>query len=179
MRLLLVGGQVFLRYYHVEQLNLLLREVIARVVVLQAYTKGWLAARRYRREMERRSRGAVVIQSGIEWPTPARTPDFHRAAGHTRPTSQRRIKKKQKKKPTPLLEIKPKKHSDVIFSDCTHDETGARFWMVSEALVSCFFYFFLPMTSTQPPSSIPEAIVQRPSLDKRDEFDNRSLTCGG
>ncbi|XP_075896017.1 LOW QUALITY PROTEIN: myosin-IIIb [Nelusetta ayraudi] len=55
--------KVFLRYYHVEQLNLLLREVIARVVVLQAYTKGWLGARRYRRERERRSRGAVVIQS--------------------------------------------------------------------------------------------------------------------
>lgn len=68
MRLLLVGGQVFLRYYHVEQLNLLLREVIARVVVLQAYTKGWLGARRYRRERERRSRGAVVIQSGMAWP---------------------------------------------------------------------------------------------------------------
>lgn len=66
VRLSLVGGQVFLRYYHVEQLNLLLREVIARVVVLQAYTKGWLGARRYRRERERRSRGAVVIQSGIE-----------------------------------------------------------------------------------------------------------------
>uniref|UniRef100_A0A3Q2XUB6 non-specific serine/threonine protein kinase n=1 Tax=Hippocampus comes TaxID=109280 RepID=A0A3Q2XUB6_HIPCM len=34
--------KVFLRYYHVEQLNLLLKEVIARVVVMQAYTKGWL-----------------------------------------------------------------------------------------------------------------------------------------
>lgn len=62
-----------MRYYHVEQLNLLLREVIARVVVLQAYTKGWLGARRYRREKERRSRGAVVIQSGIECPPPAAT----------------------------------------------------------------------------------------------------------
>ena len=56
--------QVFLKYYHVEQLNLLLREVIARVVVLQAYTKGWLGARRYRREKERRNNGAIVIQSG-------------------------------------------------------------------------------------------------------------------
>lgn len=56
--------QLFLRYYHVEQLNLLLREVIARVVVMQAYTKGWLGARRYRKERERRKRGAVVIQSG-------------------------------------------------------------------------------------------------------------------
>lgn len=53
-----------------EQLNLLLREVIARVVVLQAYTKGWLGARRYRKERERRSRGAVVIQSGRVASTP-------------------------------------------------------------------------------------------------------------
>ncbi|XP_070832062.1 myosin-IIIb isoform X3 [Chaetodon trifascialis] len=55
--------KVFLKYYHVEQLNLLLREVIARVVVMQAYTKGWLGARRYRKEKEKRSRGAIVIQS--------------------------------------------------------------------------------------------------------------------
>uniref|UniRef100_A0A3Q2V4Q9 non-specific serine/threonine protein kinase n=1 Tax=Haplochromis burtoni TaxID=8153 RepID=A0A3Q2V4Q9_HAPBU len=55
--------KVFLKYYHVEQLNLLLREVIARVVVMQAYTKGWLGARRYRKEKEKRSRGATIIQS--------------------------------------------------------------------------------------------------------------------
>uniref|UniRef100_A0A3B4WK72 non-specific serine/threonine protein kinase n=1 Tax=Seriola lalandi dorsalis TaxID=1841481 RepID=A0A3B4WK72_SERLL len=55
--------KVFLRYYHVEQLNLLLREVIARVVVMQAYTKGWLGARRYRKEREKRNRGAIIIQS--------------------------------------------------------------------------------------------------------------------
>uniref|UniRef100_A0A8B9LZS9 Myosin IIIB n=1 Tax=Astyanax mexicanus TaxID=7994 RepID=A0A8B9LZS9_ASTMX len=56
--------KVFLKYYHVEQLNLLLREVMARVVVLQAYTKGWLGARRYRREKEKRNNGAIIIQSG-------------------------------------------------------------------------------------------------------------------
>ncbi|XP_015214343.2 myosin-IIIb isoform X1 [Lepisosteus oculatus] len=55
--------KVFLKYYHVEQLNLLLREVIARVVVMQAYTKGWLGARRYRRLKEKRVHGAVVIQA--------------------------------------------------------------------------------------------------------------------
>lgn len=62
--------QVFLRYYHVEQLNLLLREVIARVVVMQAYTKGWLGARRYRKDKEKRNRGAVIIQSGTQRPVP-------------------------------------------------------------------------------------------------------------
>ncbi|KAI5107183.1 myosin-IIIb isoform X2, partial [Silurus meridionalis] len=55
--------KVFLKYYHVEQLNLLLREVMARVVVIQAYTKGWLGARRYRREKEKRNQGAIIIQS--------------------------------------------------------------------------------------------------------------------
>uniref|UniRef100_A0A668AQT9 Myosin IIIB n=1 Tax=Myripristis murdjan TaxID=586833 RepID=A0A668AQT9_9TELE len=56
--------KVFLKYYHVEQLNLLLREVIARVVIMQAYTKGWLGARRYRKEKEKRKNGAIIIQSG-------------------------------------------------------------------------------------------------------------------
>ncbi|XP_049583417.1 myosin-IIIb isoform X4 [Syngnathus scovelli] len=55
--------KVFLRYYHVEQLNLLLREVIARVVLIQAYTKGWLGARRYRKGKEKRNNSATVIQS--------------------------------------------------------------------------------------------------------------------
>ncbi|XDV31070.1 hypothetical protein PO909_033843 [Leuciscus waleckii] len=55
--------KVFLKYYHVEQLNLMLREVIARVVLIQAYTKGWLGARRYRRERQKRNHGAIIIQS--------------------------------------------------------------------------------------------------------------------
>ncbi|XP_041858275.1 myosin-IIIb isoform X2 [Melanotaenia boesemani] len=55
--------KVFLKYYHVEQLNLLLREVIARVVVMQAYTKGWLCARHYQKVKEKRNRGALIIQS--------------------------------------------------------------------------------------------------------------------
>ncbi|XP_021094290.1 myosin-IIIb-like [Heterocephalus glaber] len=55
--------KVFLKYYHVEQLNLLLREVMGRVVVLQAYTKGWLGARRYKRVREKREKAAIAIQS--------------------------------------------------------------------------------------------------------------------
>ncbi|XP_026503557.1 myosin-IIIb [Terrapene carolina triunguis] len=55
--------KVFLKYYHIEQLNLFLREVIGRVVVMQAYTKGWLGARRYKRIKERRENSAVAIQS--------------------------------------------------------------------------------------------------------------------
>ncbi|CAH2305733.1 myosin-IIIb isoform X1 [Pelobates cultripes] len=55
--------KVFLKYYHVEQLNLLLREVIGRVVVMQAYTKGWLGARRYKRTKQKRNKSATCIQS--------------------------------------------------------------------------------------------------------------------
>ncbi|KAH0499873.1 Myosin-IIIb [Microtus ochrogaster] len=55
--------KVFLKYYHVEQLNLLLREVLGRVVMLQAYAKGWLGARRYKRAREKREKAALAIQS--------------------------------------------------------------------------------------------------------------------
>ncbi|XP_073490036.1 myosin-IIIb isoform X1 [Aquarana catesbeiana] len=56
-------SKVFLKYYHVEQLNLLLREVIGRVVVMQAYTKGWLGARRYKKVKEKRNKSATCIQA--------------------------------------------------------------------------------------------------------------------
>lgn len=59
-----VPFQVFLKYYHIEQLNLFLREVIGRVVVMQAYIKGWLGARRYKKVKEKRENSAVTIQSG-------------------------------------------------------------------------------------------------------------------
>uniref|UniRef100_A0ACB8G0G9 Uncharacterized protein n=1 Tax=Sphaerodactylus townsendi TaxID=933632 RepID=A0ACB8G0G9_9SAUR len=60
---LLGKTKVFLKYYHVEQLNLCLREVIGRVVVMQAYTKGWLGARRYKKLKQKRANSAVAIQS--------------------------------------------------------------------------------------------------------------------
>ncbi|XP_066468288.1 myosin-IIIb isoform X3 [Tiliqua scincoides] len=55
--------KVFLKYYHVEQLNLFLREVIGRVVIMQAYTKGWLGARRYKKLKAKRTNSAIAIQS--------------------------------------------------------------------------------------------------------------------
>lgn len=58
------GDQVFLKYYHVEQLNLAVRVVTDRVVLLQACVKGWLGARRYRKILEKREQSAVVLQSG-------------------------------------------------------------------------------------------------------------------
>ncbi|XP_032549238.1 myosin-IIIb isoform X8 [Chiroxiphia lanceolata] len=55
--------KVFLKYYHIEQLNLFLREVIGRVVVMQAYVKGWLGARRYKKVKDKRENSALTIQS--------------------------------------------------------------------------------------------------------------------
>ncbi|KYO17868.1 myosin-IIIb isoform A [Alligator mississippiensis] len=55
--------KVFLKYYHIEHLNLFLREVIGRVVVMQAYIKGWLGARRYKKVKEKRENSALAIQS--------------------------------------------------------------------------------------------------------------------
>uniref|UniRef100_A0A8C3DF90 non-specific serine/threonine protein kinase n=1 Tax=Corvus moneduloides TaxID=1196302 RepID=A0A8C3DF90_CORMO len=55
--------KVFLKYYHIEQLNLFLREVMGRVVVMQAYIKGWLGARRYKKVKDKRENSAITIQS--------------------------------------------------------------------------------------------------------------------
>lgn len=58
-------SQVFLKYYHVEQLNLKVQQATQRVVLLQAYIRGWLGARRYRQTLIERERGALVLQSGL------------------------------------------------------------------------------------------------------------------
>ncbi|XP_067909461.1 myosin-IIIa-like [Heterodontus francisci] len=55
--------KVFLKYYHVEQLNLMMKELTDRIVLVQAYVKGWLGAKRYRRIQEKRHQSAVAIQS--------------------------------------------------------------------------------------------------------------------
>lgn len=60
----LVSPQVFLKYYHVEHLNLMVQQATQRVVLLQAYIRGWLGARRYRQALTERERSALVLQSG-------------------------------------------------------------------------------------------------------------------
>lgn len=57
--------QVFLKYYHVEHLNLMVQQATQRVVLLQAYIRGWLGARRYRRTLSEREHSAMVLQSGL------------------------------------------------------------------------------------------------------------------
>uniref|UniRef100_A0A671RKA5 non-specific serine/threonine protein kinase n=1 Tax=Sinocyclocheilus anshuiensis TaxID=1608454 RepID=A0A671RKA5_9TELE len=55
--------KVFLKYYHAEQLNLMVRQTTDRIVLVQAYVRGWLAFRRYRLMLEKRKQSAVVLQS--------------------------------------------------------------------------------------------------------------------
>uniref|UniRef100_A0A672JZ14 non-specific serine/threonine protein kinase n=1 Tax=Sinocyclocheilus grahami TaxID=75366 RepID=A0A672JZ14_SINGR len=56
--------KVFLKYYHAEQLNLMVRQTTDRIVLVQAYVRGLLAFRRYRLMLEKREQSAVVLQSG-------------------------------------------------------------------------------------------------------------------
>uniref|UniRef100_A0A673YPI6 non-specific serine/threonine protein kinase n=1 Tax=Salmo trutta TaxID=8032 RepID=A0A673YPI6_SALTR len=55
--------KVFLKYYHVETLNLMVRQTIDRIVLVQAYVRCWLGAKRYRKILEKRAQSAVAIQS--------------------------------------------------------------------------------------------------------------------
>uniref|UniRef100_A0A8C1BU69 non-specific serine/threonine protein kinase n=1 Tax=Cyprinus carpio carpio TaxID=630221 RepID=A0A8C1BU69_CYPCA len=57
--------KVFLKYYHAEQLNLMVRQTTDRIVLVQAYVRGWLAFKRYRLILEKREQSAVVLQSGV------------------------------------------------------------------------------------------------------------------
>ncbi|XP_038654074.1 myosin-IIIa isoform X4 [Scyliorhinus canicula] len=55
--------KVFLKYYHVEQLNLMKKEITDRIMLVQAYVKGWVGAKKYRRLQEKRQQSAIAIQS--------------------------------------------------------------------------------------------------------------------
>ncbi|XP_065805147.1 myosin-IIIa [Labrus bergylta] len=55
--------KVFLKYYHVEHLNLMVQQATQRIVLLQAYVRGWLGAKRYRRILKERQQSALVLQS--------------------------------------------------------------------------------------------------------------------
>ncbi|XP_062234995.1 myosin-IIIa isoform X1 [Platichthys flesus] len=55
--------KVFLKYYHVEHLNLMVQRGMQRLVLLQAYIRGWLGAKRYRRILKEREQSALVLQS--------------------------------------------------------------------------------------------------------------------
>ncbi|XP_052012908.1 myosin-IIIa [Apodemus sylvaticus] len=55
--------KVFLKYYHVEQLNLMRKEAIDKLVLIQASIRAFLGARRYQELQQKRKNSAVIIQS--------------------------------------------------------------------------------------------------------------------
>ncbi|KAK5849943.1 hypothetical protein PBY51_014237 [Eleginops maclovinus] len=55
--------KVFLKYYHVEHLNLMVQQATQRIILLQAYVRGWLGAKRYQRTLKEREQSALVLQS--------------------------------------------------------------------------------------------------------------------
>ncbi|XP_051969899.1 myosin-IIIa-like [Xyrauchen texanus] len=55
--------KVFLKYYHVEQLNLMVRQNTDRIILVQAYVRGWLVFKQYSKILEKRQQSAVVLQS--------------------------------------------------------------------------------------------------------------------
>ncbi|KAL2085688.1 hypothetical protein ACEWY4_019008 [Coilia grayii] len=55
--------KVFLKYYHVEQLNLMMHLATERIVLMQAYVRGWLGIKHFRMIQEKRKQSAVVLQS--------------------------------------------------------------------------------------------------------------------
>ncbi|KAA0704947.1 Myosin-IIIa [Triplophysa tibetana] len=55
--------KVFLKYYHVEQLNLMVRQTTDRIILVQAYVRGRLTFRRYQKIMEKRKQSVLLLQS--------------------------------------------------------------------------------------------------------------------
>ncbi|KAL1785149.1 myosin-IIIa [Sigmodon hispidus] len=55
--------KVFLKYYHVEQLNLMRKEAIDKLVLIQAGVRAFLGSRRYQKLQQKRKASAVIIQS--------------------------------------------------------------------------------------------------------------------
>ncbi|PKU40640.1 hypothetical protein llap_9061 [Limosa lapponica baueri] len=57
--------KVFLKYYHVEQLNLMRKETVDMIILIQACVRGWLGSRRYKKIKEQREKSAIKIQSDV------------------------------------------------------------------------------------------------------------------
>ncbi|XP_017203117.3 myosin-IIIa isoform X2 [Oryctolagus cuniculus] len=55
--------KVFLKYYHVEQLNLMRKEAIDKLILIQACVRAFLGSRRYKKFQEKRKESAIVLQS--------------------------------------------------------------------------------------------------------------------
>ncbi|XP_013370798.1 PREDICTED: myosin-IIIa [Chinchilla lanigera] len=55
--------KVFLKYYHVEQLNLMRKEAIDKLILIQACMRAFLCSRRYQKIQQKRKESAIIIQS--------------------------------------------------------------------------------------------------------------------
>ncbi|XP_004605551.2 myosin-IIIa [Sorex araneus] len=55
--------KVFLKYYHVEQLNLMRKEAFDKLIFIQACIRGFLGSRRYQKIQAKRKKSAILIQS--------------------------------------------------------------------------------------------------------------------
>ncbi|KAG8138875.1 hypothetical protein E2320_001663 [Naja naja] len=55
--------KVFLKYYHIEQLNIKQKETMHRIVLIQTYVRKWLRSNRFKRLKEKRQASAIKIQS--------------------------------------------------------------------------------------------------------------------
>ncbi|XP_056375304.1 myosin-IIIa isoform X2 [Hyla sarda] len=55
--------KVFLKYYHVEQLDRMIKTIVNRIVLFQACVKGWMGAKKYQKLKQKREQSAVKIQS--------------------------------------------------------------------------------------------------------------------
>ncbi|XP_044130584.1 myosin-IIIa-like, partial [Bufo gargarizans] len=55
--------KVFLKYYHVEQLDRMIKNMVNQIVFVQACVKGWMGAKRYKKLKQKREQSAVKIQS--------------------------------------------------------------------------------------------------------------------
>ncbi|XP_063309213.1 myosin-IIIa [Pelobates fuscus] len=58
-------AKVFLKYYHVEQLNRMVKTIVGRITHLQACVRGWLGVKRYQKMLFKREQSAVKIQSAF------------------------------------------------------------------------------------------------------------------
>lgn len=52
-----------------EQLNLMRKETVDMIILIQAYVRGWLVSRRYKKIKEQREQSAIKIQSGNSFKT--------------------------------------------------------------------------------------------------------------
>ncbi|OCT75584.1 myosin-IIIa isoform X2 [Xenopus laevis] len=55
--------KVFLKYYHVEHLDRMIKHIVSGIVLLQACVRGWLVAKRFQKILAKREESAVKIQS--------------------------------------------------------------------------------------------------------------------